>query len=453
MKKNQVIFTLLLLFAVGIMSCKKDKLNIEEPAPESSILKKSAVEQVKYAQQNLTKVASGLAKLAKNAEFVNFVHSEAAKKFDGEYEVLIETLKENPRWATLLNTPEINEGLNAFKNLEGQNLYPQIYIPKMQNDEENNASRGNNLIGDIKFVPFGGELPTDSIFYPNGNYPSLQIGANDSLESGGIVNEVYANENEVWIVSLNENVNSLRLLMYDPCGGYNPGDEPCGGGGGGGSGSGSGGTGSGSGSGTGADADPIEFSREYHPDMNLHLPINIKIENMIVRQHKESWVAGWSEIAIRAVLNTYNGRDLGNPSAGFKEYKSTQVSGLGGIIIKQFTNKEIRRQTSKYVNYTLQNGWPTSQPFSDPIYFDYVIFEKDAWPQVSQDLFRQNFVHSSNNFTDSYSLPYRSANTPYDIGRIINNSSMIFPPTNPVYYNNGSSNGFENSITFNVKPF
>ena len=416
-------------FAMLLGSCKKDTLNIEEQIPTSSILKKSNAEQVKYAQENLTKVVSGLAKLAQNEEFVNLVHTEAAKKFDGEYEVLIETLKKDPHWGTLLNTPEINEGLNAFKNLEGQNYFPQIYIPKMQHDEETNANRGNNLVGDItdiKFVPFGGELPTDNVTYPGGNYPTVKIGANNTLESAGVVNELTANANEVWVVSLNETVNSLMQLPSDPCG-VNPTDgEPCPGSGGG-----SGG-GGGTGGGTGVDVDPAEFSRNNHPDMGTHNPLNCRINKMKITLHNERWVSGGSEVSIRARLNTINGRLYGGTSGVASPYSSDQYSNYLGKLIRKFSRSEINNQDLITFNYTLQTLWPSNVPSTDPVYFDYVIFEKDNWPTGCNNGVRQDYTGFPYFLTDSYTQYYRSSDAYYFLGSITNNLPLV---KNGYYYN------------------
>ena len=453
-------------FALLLGSCKKDKLSIEEPIQTSSILKKSDVDQVKYAETNLLKVANGLAKLAQNEEFVNFVHSKAAKKFGGEYQVLIETLKKEPKWATLLNTPEINEGLNAFKNLDGQYFFPQIFIPKMQHDEEENSSRGNNLDGsnsDISFVVFGGELPTDITTYPGGNYPNLKLGANNTLINSGVANEQYSEDNEVWVISLNEVTAGLLAPPIGNC--FDPSDPECyptGGGGGSG----------GGGSSSGVDTDPAELSRSYHPEMNTNNPVNCKIQNMIVREHKESWVAGGSEIAIRSLLNTINGRILGDINLGFDQYYSTLgTTSFLGKGIKFFTRKKIKNGTVEDVNFTLQTGWPTNIITTGPVFYDFVIFEKDSWPTGVQTLRREGnyFQDYSTNLPSSfYGQSYRSSDIFYDINRITCYNSAVSPsgtsPLNllaPSFTSGNTStnfyissrNGLDNSISYNSVGF
>ena len=54
-------------------------------------------DQVAYIDRHLRAITEELAILCSEKEFVSFVHTEVKKKFDGEYEVLINDLKKNSR--------------------------------------------------------------------------------------------------------------------------------------------------------------------------------------------------------------------------------------------------------------------------------------------------------------------------------------------------------------------
>jgi hypothetical protein len=450
----------LLLIAMLLGACKKDN-SLEVQMPEASIMTKSALEQVKYAEVNLKKIANTIGKLTKKPEFVNFVHTEVAKKFDGQFEVLVEHLLKSPIWGTQLNTQELNEGLNAFKNLEGSNFYPQIYIPKMQNDADNHVSNftTNNTtnLEDVKVVVYGGELAGVP---ENALHSSYSVNEDGELIPFQNIGEPYANENEVWIFSVNEIVtNDGRLALPDEgnCGPSNPDYPNCLSGGGGGGGS----------TGGSSDIDPDVAGRLIHPSINTNNPINCKIQNMVVKKHKEYWAAGGSEIAIRSALNTINGYINGDPSLGYEDYyANNSTPSFRGALLKWFSRSDIRNEASINVDFPLQNGWPTNILTSGPVYLDYVIFERDQWPTGKQILERKDvgfWFYNAGNPEDGYiSHTYRSADIYYDLYRITNYPSAVTPnvtylpspynqgATGAMFYNGTSRDSYYNSITFNV---
>lgn len=101
---------------------------------------------------------------------------------------------------------------------------------------------------------------------------------------------------------------------------------------------------------------------------------------MRVRSHRESWLAGASEIAIRAKLVCHNGRHLGIPGSYQEEYTSDQYSNYLGKLIKKVKRKQIKNLELLTVNYSLQKDWQNEFPNQDPVHFIYVIFERDTWP-------------------------------------------------------------------------
>lgn len=458
MKKTLLLMSML---SAVLFSCKKEFITPAAPSFTKSIVEKSAAEQVAYAETNLKKIADGFAKLAKNPTFVQYVQTEAMKKFDGQFEVLVEHILQHPQWGKLLNTVDVKEGLAAFKNLEGQNFYPQIYIPRLQNDEDYPNLNTSNITGDddVRVVIYGGAIPNSSS--SSETRLSYEINEDGLLVAWQVIGEPYANNHEVWIFSLNDLLDPLgRLTLPENPICTNPDDPQCYYGGGGGSGSGgtgSGGSGSG-GSGTPDDIDTVDLARSYHPSMGSNNPVKCKIQNMVVKQHKDSWLAGGSEISIRAVLNTFNGRSLGNPTGDCEQY----ISGIGktsllGKLVKQFSRKQINNLTSVDVNFILQEDWPTSVTSSDPIYFDYVLFERDIWPTGKQNLKRDEngYWETGTDYPNSYKQFYRSGDRFYDVYRIT--SSNLFVNTlstyGSVYYLNGNRSSELNSISFNVIGF
>lgn len=149
-------FTLaILLFCILIIGCKK-ALN-GDLKTQVLTTQQSFDQQYAYVKDNLKAVMKELAPVAKNKEFVQLIHSEVAKKFDGGYEVLIKTLVENSKFSGLINTVKMQRALEAFKNIAGENYYPQIYIPNYEKlAATRNASRMGNEGTMAEFVYYDG---------------------------------------------------------------------------------------------------------------------------------------------------------------------------------------------------------------------------------------------------------------------------------------------------------
>lgn len=379
--KKIIIYSLCLS---SIIACKKtDNFSEENKVPVTS---QSVQKQIEFGNKQLKQITQGVAMLAKDKEFISFVHKEVKKKFDGEYEVLIQDLQRNSNWSQKMDLPIINDALNAFKNIDGSNYYPQIYIPKFQNDEDlkrlksNEGATNNAAEEQIVYIYYSGDSEVDSATNDNDSYAGYILDSSNQLVYWGMVNEEYANENEVWIISINEsvgnegnfcppeNINGVNQYCPESLNGC------CGTGGGGGGDTPSGCNGD-------PDCDSTALSIAWHPDMNLHYPVNCKIDQMLVKDYKESWLSGASEVSIKASLNCHNNLEMGRHRsiAGNMQYKSDQTSNYLGRLIRKFKRKEIRHQTIIYnVSYSLQTRWPVQYYQSDPIWFDYLIFERDA---------------------------------------------------------------------------
>lgn len=452
------ILILALLCLSSILSCKKTDKSFEERAVP--ITRQSAQKQIEFGNKQLKQIAEGIAVLAKDKDFVSFVQTEAKKKFDGEYEVLIQDLQKNGTWRQKMNVPIITTALNAFKNIDGANYYPQIYIPKFQHEEDikgDNNYTSTNAIGlpEIVYIYYSGDSEVDSATNENESYAGYILDSSTNLlVYWGMVNEEYANENEVWIISINESVgnggnfcppeliNGANQYCPESLGGC------CGGGG----------TGGGGGGGTppcsGPDCDLAMFAPTTEPFPELgHTKVNFKIAYMVCKDGKESWLAGASEVAIRAVLHCHNDRELGSPSPARQlNYTSLNTANYYiGNMIHKFKRREIRRATIVDVDYALQRDWQNSNQLQDPVYFDYVIFERDGWPAPKQDRLRQgreDRLQTPFSTADSWRLDYRSGKginqndgreQPYVQGGFINVTTAFIPLPYDAYYYDGTT--------------
>jgi len=232
---------------------------------KKSITKQPIEQQYVYVRDNFKKIMNELAPLFKDPGFMDYLRSEAAKKFDGDYNVLIKTIIMNPMYTQKINATKIQFFLDAFKGLDGEDYYPQIYFPFFEKHQaaKNNVASGSNLVDNQEVVLYDGNESAPS--FPVYQYDDIT----DSLAATGIyADEPYALANELLIISLNET-----------------GDPGV-----------TGGTG------------------------QTQANINFRIQNLNVKDGKESWVAGASEVHIRAWGQTWNHRQYGYPNSAFVDY-------------------------------------------------------------------------------------------------------------------------------------
>jgi len=120
--------------AILISSCQKE-ISFKPIDSDKAINKAPIEQQYAYVRDNFKKILNDLAPLFKDPEFIVYLRSEAAKKFDGDYNVLIKTIIENPMYKQRINFTKIQADLEAFKGLGGDDYYPQIYFPFFEQHE------------------------------------------------------------------------------------------------------------------------------------------------------------------------------------------------------------------------------------------------------------------------------------------------------------------------------
>ena len=136
-----------------------------------------------YRTENRMKIANSVAALAKkNADFRKFVVSEASKKFDGDYNVLIKPIMNHPDYSASLKTPELMSGYNAFQNQESESL--------------------------PEYIIFDGNENTTS-------YPGYHLSSYDILTPipDLMIDSAYVENIDVWVIGLNEAPNTANYTL------------------------------------------------------------------------------------------------------------------------------------------------------------------------------------------------------------------------------------------------
>ncbi len=313
--------SILFIFATLVFSCKKTDQTIL--IEENPIAKKSITEQRQYLSNNFKQLMKELKPIFLDTDLKNILYSEVAKKFDGDDNVLIKTLINNPLIAGKINNENVNTLLQAFYNINGRNYHPQIYIPNF-----NKHSTRQNLRTTT------GEA-IEVIFY-DGNETVLEVPTytynedGDVVPTGLIADEADAVARPLYVLGLNE------------------GPE-----------------------------EPIIYGTSGVT--NTTSTVNAKIQYLTIFHRNESWLAGASEVSIKALSTTWNHNVMGvstNPQISINTIRTTS-SNQGHEILKI---ARVLCGVEQMVNYSIQENWAVTSFSSDPIVYTYVIFEADAWP-------------------------------------------------------------------------
>jgi hypothetical protein len=264
---------------------------------------------------------------------------------------------------------KVEKSMHAFKNLEGMDYYPQIFIPFYGElkSRKNSKQAKSEVVTSPTLIIYTGDEQQEV-------YKGYKVNEMDELEEIPTpVDEEYARNNETWVLSLNE--------KRAPC---EPDDLDCAGGGGGTGGTGGGGTGGGT----------------------TAVPSAI-IDGLRIKCHKESWVAGASEVHILAYFTDQDGKWA---------YRENYEGGsLKGGRIKKIDRRDVRYEKWFNTNFYIAKDWDNNGSITNKVLANYVIFEHDSWPS---SLRMAQFTHGSYEF----GIQYRSADSYYDKAIVSKNS-------------------------------
>ncbi|MBU4273981.1 MAG: hypothetical protein KKA28_19285, partial [Planctomycetes bacterium] len=162
-------------------------------------------------QRYLDYLSLGLIGFSEDEKFKEILYKEIQKRFDDDYNVLINTLieeckingidliqeMENYIYLNYQETIDFNSILNKCK-IKG--LYPQIYIPIFEVIEKNRLTI-DSLSGGNPVILADRVSKSKNPFYQGKHFNRKNMRTEDLM-----VNEEYAQNNEVWVVAFNERV-------------------------------------------------------------------------------------------------------------------------------------------------------------------------------------------------------------------------------------------------------
>jgi hypothetical protein len=355
--KTKMVFVLSIVLTLN--ACQE---SIEVQKQDDPIELQSQESQKAYAKNHLRVLGQAAIGIAKEPEFREILYPEIEKQFDGDYNVLFETMVNSTidnvstgaRMAMSLKTEDnFYDALDAFKGIAGTDYYPQIYIPfyeELKEKQTNTNARVLSTDTDPVIVLFSGDDSQDV-------FPGYKLNDDGELEETDfMVDEEYAMNNEVWVISLNERYFGEEDIAYNR---------------------------------------PTNGRTTASP--------SALVDQIKCKCNKETWAAGDSEVNIITIVSNYRFFELDINLYGNSDNE-------GGYIYK-FSRNDVKNKRNKDVNFYILNDWNDRAPGMP--YGHYVIFEYDTWPTGTK-------VANWEQGGDILSWEYRSADEYYDKQTVIN---------------------------------
>lgn len=216
LRKRLKIVVALFVATIILSECNDasfDATKMMSAKNKTEIVNKPIKEQYKYVGDNLSIIQKAFLPLTKSPEFRELLYSEVAQQFDGDENVLLQELfKRNSNLVSELmqsrflnNSNDISKSLDAFVNIgmgrDRFTLYPQIYIHNFFNFKNKGFATPNPAI-----VVFSGDESMTT-------FEGLRLTLNGDMEKIS-VDENFASQNEVWVISLNENYKGKSMKEF-----------------------------------------------------------------------------------------------------------------------------------------------------------------------------------------------------------------------------------------------
>lgn len=261
-------------------------------------------------------------------------------------------LSENPMGVDLT---ALSMNLNSFREINGKNYYPQVFIPFYLS----HVAKGDIGKKDITFLV----TCVDGVNVFTG-YKLNSKGELYELKSP--ITKQYAQENEVWVVSINERVNDDASVP------------------------------------------------EPYIKRKLKTFGDIDIVDMKIKDHKESWVYGASEVHMKSFITYAN--DGIDPDTGSWAQGGTGLttSSNSGFLVRQYSRSEVSNETNVNIAFEIMSNWDCSSFTVDMVLYGYVIFEYDPFPTGTRT---EQVLMNSENFY----YTFRSAHSSYSCYKMYGN--------------------------------
>jgi len=317
---------------------------------------KDPQEIIKYLNARLNKTAKIITYLARYEQFRKAVNESVAKKFDGDYNVLLKDLVEAfPKrlYKNNLAVMKTSGSSNQIQSIipvladptqpietyfellqqdlqepyvvNGETVYPQIYIPFSESEAIQTGDPNPCTTPSTQtyfhpiVVPLDGDESQQQEEFAGASYDPY--GTPISVQ----VSECFASQHTVWAVTINERTNGTDVSSET------------------------------------TNATPL-------PGQSAAMNEIAYLPSMVIKSHKETWIKGGSEIAMKYGFSWNNGINPTTNAYDFKKYwywttsptysqYDYQIGNLNlykeeNLFIADFSRKKIKNDTSVPIDFT-----------------------------------------------------------------------------------------------------
>lgn len=318
-------------FAILLFSCSNETTQIESIS--SNKIENSSMEQkLAYKKTHLMNVANWVHSNLDNENLKSKLFSINNNSIDKTIKVksLFEAFKTQTK-----NDANIENSLKAFYNIEGENWDVAITITDNIDRSNQKLNLKNKISNEVDILYFFEEEETDIETLEFTGYESL-----DEQSLTPIADKFTIEDVEGRITFTFELVPAPYDDVYIP------------------------------------------NSSSYSGAINANNYLS-GIEKMTIKDHKEDWIAGGSEINLKAYRVFFDG-NLNGPGGigdcGISLDCSVACTDYLGKEISSYNRREVRNRNEKSLNFKFHNSRLESFPPTINTVVFYVIFERDNWP-------------------------------------------------------------------------
>lgn len=381
-----------------LISCNNELTNTDEIKPEAQVLTKSQIENATLKQKIAYKKYF-LQEALKTVKEIGFKTSDIlklSKKVNAQKNTFI--LEDFIKLAHDKNMKISNEKVSklkslneAFKNLDGHDYNISFYIPFADKLKATSSSINSRLEeGQELYIFEEQDIPDQTAFEGYVLNEDAEYVTYEQLITEELAEELAAENNTpVIVVGLQEE----SLAMQDIDGNV---------------------------------IDPyVATSSSSSSTTVTYGNKNFRIGNMTVKHHKESWIAGASEITVQMYKLENNNLQKIN------FINSSTAGGYSENIFNKFSRYDVRNQKQKSLNVSIGGSINDTPSVLQNTKLFYVIYEADNWPVPTREV---TFPYSVNGnslkikFGSSDSEYYNSNSNANQIALNVDNAGIRFNP-------------------------
>lgn len=376
-----------------LISCNNEIAGLDEVKTEAKILSKSEIEnatlkqKIAYKKYYLKEALKTIKEMGFNAnDLLSLAKKINAQKNTFILEDLIKLAYDKNMKISNEKVAKLKSISEAFKKLDGHSYNISFYIPFADKLQSTNNSLGRLETGQEIYIFEEEDVAEQTAFEGYVLNEDAEYVTYEQLITEELAEELAVeNSTPVIVVGLQEE--SIALQDFD--GNY---------------------------------IDP--YTTSSNTTASTYGNKNFKIGNMTVKEHKESWIAGASEITVQMYKLENNNLQK------ISYINSHTAGGYSEFIFNKFSRSDVRNKKQKALNVSLGGPIDNTPSTLQNTKLFYVIYEADNWPVTTREV---TFPYSVNG--NSLKIKFGSSHSEYYNSNANSNQIPITTENNAIKFN------------------